>query len=522
METANHRFLVNRTEKFAIAFILVSSLAPNLAAQGISRINGDLSRELFGRGTGVIVGIIDSGVDDTHPALAGPDSLGAARLASEANFVPTEPGNTGDDLYGHGTAVGGIILGNGDTFQGLAPDARYVNSRVLDANNSFQTTSWVMNGVGFAIENGADVLNLSLNTYGEFSDGMLAQDRMLDWAAFEQGILSVVCAGNISQASGGNPTVRSPAGSFNSIAVGWTSATHNYNQLHSNSSIGPTSDGRMKPDVVAPGHLITTLNSDWETQDDFVTRSGGSFATPHATGLVTQQIEYGRNNGLSTNPLVLKSTLLNSAEKSIFDKNGDSWAPFAASQQGGVYTITSPLDDELGAGQIDGLALYQQYDAGEQKAGQVKEIGWDLHTISDSESIEYFFDAELLGHTDFTATLTWSRQVDYVDNGNGVIDQFDQYNVTEPLANLDLTLLQDGVPIAASVSTVDNVEHLFFNLTATADYSLRIDRQNISGTGPDTQFGIAWWATAIPEPSGTLILFAIGLTAISRRQKKCR
>src|SRR5262245_20840597 len=68
-------------------------------------IHGDVSRSLFGGGTGVVIGFVDSGIDSTHPALTGNDSLGHARLFSVANFVAGEP--TTDDisisLGGHGT-----------------------------------------------------------------------------------------------------------------------------------------------------------------------------------------------------------------------------------------------------------------------------------------------------------------------------------------------------------------------------------------------------------------------------------
>ena len=54
---------------------------------------------------------------------------------------------------------------------GFAPDARYVNARVLDSNVGFSNDVQVRNGIGFAIDQGADVLNLSLNYFATFSSG---------------------------------------------------------------------------------------------------------------------------------------------------------------------------------------------------------------------------------------------------------------------------------------------------------------------------------------------------------------
>src|SRR5687768_12230494 len=133
--------------------------------ESVPAVRGDQSRFLLGDGTGVVVGVLDSGVDDLHPALAGMTSLGQTRLKAEANFVTSESGNTGDDVFGHGTWVTSAILSSDPTFTGMAPDARYINARVLDSGNGFAGDTQVRHGVGFAVEQGADVLNLSLNYF---------------------------------------------------------------------------------------------------------------------------------------------------------------------------------------------------------------------------------------------------------------------------------------------------------------------------------------------------------------------
>lgn len=500
----------------ALSLITIHFCSNNLAAQGVSRINADTSANLLGDGTGVTVGIIDSGVDAAHPLLGGNDSEGNARLVAEGNFVPTEPGQSPDDVNGHGTGVAGVVLGRQ---VGVAQDARIINSRVIDNNNSFQTTNWVVDGAGFAVDNGADVLNFSLNTFGEFSNGTLNIDRMIDYAAVERGVISAVCAGNISQSAGGDHSVRSPAGSFNSIAVGWTSSTSNYNQLNSGSSYGPTSDGRIKPDVVAPGQSILTLSDDWETGSDFRTYSGCSFATPHVAGLLAQQIDYGRSNGLSTDPLALKATLLNSADKNVFDRDGNAWESFDAQMVGDVYTITSGLDEQLGAGQVDGVRLYDQYSAGEQEAGFVDSLGWDVATIANDDTLAYEFFNPLLGGSSFTATLTWFREVAYFDDGDGAINAGDSF-ITSAINDLNLSLLFEGDLVAISNSTIDNVEHLYFDLAETGNYTLLVDRVAGIGPGTETSFGLAWSAVAVPEPAAATLLAAMfGIGVLRRRER---
>src|SRR5262245_61626295 len=179
-------------------FAAVAAWASIAAADDsdVLAIHGDVSRSLFGSGTGVVIGFVDSGIDSTHPALAGSDSLGHVRLFSAANFVTEEP--TTDDISpspGHGTPVASEALSSDPVHTGLAPDARYINARVLDSSDRFfGNGEVVMNGIGYAVTQGANILNVSLN-FNPPSDttGNNAMDLMLDWAA-QQGVNITVSA----------------------------------------------------------------------------------------------------------------------------------------------------------------------------------------------------------------------------------------------------------------------------------------------------------------------------------------
>jgi Subtilase family/PEP-CTERM motif len=515
-----------RTARGSFAALLLCALtAPAWAINhSVPAIHGDLSRTLLGDGTGVIVGIVDSGVDDTHPALAGLDSLGNSRMVAEANFVPGE-GPSADDVYGHGTWVSSAALSSDATYTGMAPDARFVNARVLSNTGGFNGQEQVENGIGFAIENGADVLNLSLNFFAAVSGGTSQLDLMLDWAAFNRGVNCAICVGNISNASGGTPLVRGPGSAYNGITVGRTTA--DYSRVHTDSANAFTADGRMKPDVVAPGSGLTLANDDWEgAADDWdFNLNGCSFATPHVAGLMAQQLEAGAAHGLSTDPLVVKATTMNSSSKSVLDKQGNAWEPGqpgSATDIGGVYTVTQPIDIHSGAGQIDGLALATQYLAGEMGPGMVDSIGWDLNSVSAGQFVDYVIDPHLVLGSSLTATLTWYRHVTRTDRSfnssapNGIIDQYDSF-VSQALSDLDLQILRDGTLIAESTSNLDNVEHLNWNIDELAQYTLRV-----RGAGPfsgSEQFALAWYGTAVPEPASLtmLAIAAIGLLAHRRR-----
>ena len=491
----------------AVLFAVFASSSQALDLS-VTAIGGDTSRALLGDGTDVIVGIIDSGVDETHPAFAGLDSLGRARMVAEANFVPTEPGNTGDDVHGHGTWVASVTLGDdpANIYDGLATDARFVNARVLSSSNGFDTTAWVENGIGFAIDNGAHVLNLSLNTFATLNQGTLDMDQMLDWAAEHRGVIAAVCNGNVSQAQGGDPSTRAPGGAFSVISVGRTDI--DFDQVHSGSSIGPTDDGRIKPEVVGPGTSITMANDDWETQTDWTSASGCSFATPHAAGLLAQVIDYGMTNGLSTSPLVTKAALLNSADKSVLDIDGDPWAPNASGDVSGVFTVTSPLDAHSGSGQIDGARLAEQYIAGEQAAGTVGEVGWDLGEVADAQFVDYQINGDLLVGSELTATLTWFRHMSMIDDGDGMLDAGDSFSQAESLDNLDLQVFRNGTLIAESVSTVDNLEQLHLIVDQQTNYTLRVLGTDVVGSGITEEYALAWHAVIVPEPQSVALALA--------------
>ncbi len=378
--------------------VLSSAQAGSAQIPGLAAVHADDSRVLFGPGTGVTIAFVDSGMSTTHPAIAGTDSLGNPRLVAQANFVTSEPSNTGQDTFGHGTSVASMAISNDPTFTGVAPDARYINVRVLDSQNAFFGDTAVINGIGFALANGADVVNLSLNFDSSSNNGSNRLDLMLDWAASSLGANITVSSGNITahrDANGfavldENPPrpVRSPAAAYNVVAVGRTGtppgdplgpinspSTLLYNQVFITSAAGPVDSpsgfsNRSKPDLVAPGTAETLANGLFQSQGNLWSEglNGTSFSAPLVAGMMSQQIEYGRAHGLSTSPLVIKATMMNSADH-VLEKSGAAWHQ-TGSVVGGVLQVTSPLDTDSGAGQINALKLFSQYSAGQQAPGR--------------------------------------------------------------------------------------------------------------------------------------------------------
>jgi subtilisin family serine protease len=110
-----------------------------------------------GTGRGVTVAIVDSGLEADHPALLGRvvERVAVEIVDGEPNVVP----DTGGDLFGHGTACGGIILS-------MAPEAELVSVRVLGPDLKGKGTAFI-GGLEWAIEQGITVANLSLSSKSE-------------------------------------------------------------------------------------------------------------------------------------------------------------------------------------------------------------------------------------------------------------------------------------------------------------------------------------------------------------------
>jgi serine protease AprX len=232
-------------------------------------------------GSGVGVAVVDSGIDNV-PDLYGGSLLGLipqSRVVFNQSFVPGGLlGTTSSDQYGHGSHVAGLIGGNGaastgwqytKSFKGIAPSASLVNLRVLDQNGQ-GTDSQVIAAIQRAIQlkntYNIRVMNLSLGrpVYESYTLDPVCQAVEQAWKA---GIVVVVAAGNNGrfQPTSGYGTITSPANDPYVITVGsmkpMGTPTRSDDLVASYSSKGPTViDHIVKPDIVAPGNLLVSLN----------------------------------------------------------------------------------------------------------------------------------------------------------------------------------------------------------------------------------------------------------------------
>ncbi len=231
----------------------------------------------------IVVAVIDTGID------AGHRDLDNGKVIGWKDYVNGR--TTPYDDQGHGTHVAGIAAGEGEansTNKGVAPGAALVGIKVLDANGS-GSMSDITAGVDWAVANkstyGIEVLNLSLGSSGS-SDGTDSTSAAVN-AAVDAGLVVAVAAGNSGPRT---YTVGAPGAAEKALTVGaMADPGENGFFLADFSSRGYTADGRIKPDIAAPGYNITAPQAN--TSASYVTYSGTSMATPFTAGTVALMLD---------------------------------------------------------------------------------------------------------------------------------------------------------------------------------------------------------------------------------------
>ncbi len=276
-------------------------------------------------GNGIIIGLIDTGVNYNHIDIANSMWDGGSEFPHHGYDIFYQDLDPMDD-QGHGTHTAGILAGQGTagTQTGIAPGAKIMSIKVLGEDGEGEATHLIQ-GVEFALEHGAHLLSISLSDVGA---GPCYYYRDVFATCLDAGVAAAVACGNEGQTQYTYPipfNISAPSNcppawlhpdQRNLIEGGLTSvisvgATDSNDEHCGFSSVGPTTwasganvgnyndypyengdvnqPGLIRPDISAPGANITSLN--YQTTNNYIEMDGTSMATPCVAGVLAMLLE---------------------------------------------------------------------------------------------------------------------------------------------------------------------------------------------------------------------------------------
>ncbi len=333
---------------------LLSSLAPGAVlypdllvqatlTENIDRIGADEvweSTDTSGvpvTGEGIVVAVIDTGIDCSHPDLGG--GIGPAyKVIGGYDFINDDSDPMDDN--GHGTHVAGIVAANGEIL-GVAPSAKLLAYKVLGADGSGSMSDVILaidaaldpDGDG-RTDDHADIISMSLGGAGDSDDPVC----LAVGEAVSLGVVVVIAAGNEGPSLG---TVASPGLTECAVTVG---AVDSSGLVANFSSRGPADGLMMKPEISAPGvQIVSTVpysGTKYCSSTGYMAMSGTSMATPHVSGAAALLLQAHPD----WTPQMVKSALVSGSqdrgEPHWIGGAGELWVPGSIDS---VFFSSTPL-----------------------------------------------------------------------------------------------------------------------------------------------------------------------------------
>jgi len=412
-------------------------------------------------GKNVIVQVSDTGLDTDHchfyDSSSGElkDGTVQSNRRKVVQYVP-QPDTDDSDVYdGHGTHVVGSILAKRSTdgtvggeeagnLEGMAKDAKVAFFDLGAGNSCCFVPGDTATLFGPGVDAGAKFHSAS---WGNSDSSYSFYSSIFDQFAYDNDdFLSIVAAGNSGTSLN---SVGSPATAKNIIAVGASqsegrdlySGNEGMDYLAYFSSRGPTNDGRMKPDLVAPGHAILSsgarpsqVNECEGPSGSFPSAggsstygiaymSGTSMATPVTTGnaaLVRQYFMDGYYPSGSANSANAMSNPSASLIKAVLINGAQSLLGSSSSWNGGFLPVTD-YDNNIGFGRVNLITSLPL--SGENSI--IAEIH-DRVPISNGQFVEYEFDSSQCESTNgVSATIVWTDPPNSSGCSNCVLNDLD-------------------------------------------------------------------------------------------------
>ena len=236
--------------------------------------------ELGLNGEGVVVGVLDSGIDSDHESLSG-------RVLKTKDFVSSYEDNVPNDGHGHGTHCSGTIGGTnaGGKHIGVAPGVNFIMAKIFGDTGS-TTTAAIMNGMQWITDPDNDPETNDFPRVVSNSWGGPLRDKwqgiINTWRSI--GIIPVFAAGN----SGPRPgTIGAPGAYKEVISIGATDSQDDIARFSSRGPVNYKGEIYIKPDISAPGVDVYSAKPGGGYQN----MSGTSMATPHVAGVVALMLQ---------------------------------------------------------------------------------------------------------------------------------------------------------------------------------------------------------------------------------------
>lgn len=469
--------------------------------------------ELGFTGAGVTVAVADSGLhlgagEDMHPDLDG---------RVDAFFHYGDLFDASDE-HSHGTHVTGIVAGDGATGEvdaegylyglGVAPEAHIVAQRIFDGDGGYQPPTTFETMTRDAVRAGADIGSNSWgdDTQGRYDLSAAEFDELVRDAdagtANDQPYILEFSAGN---AGPGEQTIGSPAVAKNVIATGAAENNRVEFFLYDSgqetmadfSSRGPCDDGRIKPDVTAPGTWIASLRSAlandeyaWAPiSENYLYQGGTSQAGPQVSGAAAVFVQYYLETVTNNmpSPALVKAALINSA--------------IDMDESGGTTAV--PNNDE-GWGRIDLVEIIDsplQFEFVDQSV-----------ILTNAEMFE---KRVLVASADemLKVTLAYTDEPGFPGAIPALVNDLD-LEVIAPNGNTfhgNQFEAGESVPNAPGFDNINNVEGVHLAAPVPGEYIIRVRarnvvadaRRDVPGIGQD----FALVVSAAIAPPGTGILF---------------
>ncbi len=507
--------------------------ATSAGGAGINALNLTLAGGGPLNGNGIGIGMVELGRPG-KPGFDDPVKVHADVVPASVFEQDDWPGTENAPVRGHAESVAGVMTANGATNKGVAPLASlYASAHVTPTGNGQSEAAISLQRVATWNGNDAVAVNFSAGEQLQGTDKLTGNSLLtsfVDWSARFHDTLYVVAG---FQTQGAGPV---PKDQYNGItaALSRKDAAGVFSVLDK-TNVARGDGFRSLIELLAPGRDILAPDPGGGA---YTKSLGTSFAAPHVTAAAALLQQFAKDRLTAADPEwdgnirragtadtihheIIKAVLLNSADKIlnaqpamnrtvVLENGAPVWAnSIARDEDRNPVGEKRPLDPWMGAGALNVGRAVEQISSGRQPpptdGSAVPEIGWDYGSLTNAGDYKRYDLGTLAGGSYVAITLAWDRTVTLQDSPGGTANKFDagESFAASPLANLDLYLMPAGETdlqrrTYGSISTVDNVEHIFYQIpNVDSDYEFWVRQTGATGS----PYAVAWWTEAGTTPA---------------------